>query len=424
MCSTQGWWEAVGAAGLVARLHETLDALLALDPTEMPEADLPGVVRDLVAAGNRLHAAQLDAVSAFDTADVAATTRHRTTKRWLEHRTAASTTQAAGLVSAARAVRDHLPATRDAAASGQLSPAHVSAVTAVVRLVGVQHARAAEPILLELARRADPAAVRRATAELLAHLDPPAADAALQRDYERRGVTLAMAGRLGYLHGVLDAEAVDVLQAALAPLMTPTGPGEDRTTPQRRADALVDLARRALDAGELPDLGSQRPQLSLVVDTGVLAQQTGSATLPWTGAALPAGAVYRWACDATLSPVLARTEGATWVPLAVGRSSRTATPAQVKALRVRDGGCVHPRCSRTPAYCDAHHIIHWADGGSTDLSNLALLCRHHHRTLHSGHWAIHPDPHRPGLLQVHHPDGHCEPAQHTGDRSPPLRPTA
>jgi hypothetical protein len=124
----------------------------------------------------------------------------------------------------------------------------------------------------------------------------------------------------------------------------------------------------------------------------------------------------------------------------VGRASRTVTPAQLKALQVRDGGCVHPGCSRTAAFCDAHHVVHWADGGLTDLPNLVLLCRHHHRTLHAGYWrlvpggsprptgdvdrdrrAAHPPP-----VYHHHaalPGGYVTPLQAAADRSPPLGPT-
>jgi hypothetical protein len=107
-----------------------------------------------------------------------------------------------------------------------------------------------------------------------------------------------------------------------------------------------------------------------------------------------------------------------WVPLAVGRSQRTATPAQLKALTVRDGGCIHPGCSRTSAYCDAHHVVHWADGGLTDVSNLVLLCRHHHRTLHARQWSIHPDLGTPGLFWARDDHGFHS-AQTASDRSPP-----
>jgi hypothetical protein len=420
-----------GAVALVARLHATLDALLALDPAEVVEADLPGLVTGLVCAGHRLAAAQLDAVGALDASGLAAASRHRTTSRWVEARTRLGTGAAVSLVRQARVVRDHLPATRDALAAGEVSAQHAGAVCQVVSLVGVEHAIAAEPILLGLARRADPGVVRRAAAHLHAALDPDAAQAALDRVYDRRGVTLSVANGRAYLDGVLDLEAAETLQAALMPLMTP-GPGETRSAPQRRADALVDLARRTLDAGELPTLGGARPHLSVVVDAAALGSGRGAVTLPWTGAAVPAATVTRWACDAHLNPVIAvAVRGGGWKPLAVGRSARTVTPAQLAALRVRDGGCVHPGCTRTAAFCDAHHVTHWADGGPTDVSNLVLLCRHHHRTLHAGHWQIRRTDPDQGVPEqrVHdwiaaHPDGHITPLQTATDRSPPLSPVA
>jgi predicted restriction endonuclease len=39
-------------------------------------------------------------------------------------------------------------------------------------------------------------------------------------------------------------------------------------------------------------------------------------------------------------------------------------------------------------WCDAHHIVPWSAGGSTNLSNLILLCRHHHRLVHRGDWEV------------------------------------
>ena len=116
--------------------------------------------------------------------------------------------------------------------------------------------------------------------------------------------------------------------------------------------------------------------------------------------------------------MITRREIPAWLPLAVGRSQRTATPAQLKALSVRDGGCIHPECTRTAAYCDAHHVVHWADGGVTDVSNLVFLCRHHHRTLHAGYWAVEPDPGTPGLFWIRDHEG-LRAAQNSTDRSPP-----
>jgi hypothetical protein len=86
-----------------------------------------------------------------------------------------------------------------------------------------------------------------------------------------------------------------------------------------------------------------------------------------------------------LPPVLG---GAPSQPLDVGRATRVVQPAQRIALAVRDGGCVFPGCDRPLAWCEAHHLWHWLDGGPTDLANLALLCRAHHRVVHEGGWQL------------------------------------
>jgi hypothetical protein len=80
--------------------------------------------------------------------------------------------------------------------------------------------------------------------------------------------------------------------------------------------------------------------------------------------------------------------GAPGQPLEVGRATRVVAPAQRAALAVRDGGCVFPGCDRPLAWCDAHHLWHWVDGGPTDLGNLAMVCRAHHRRVHEEGWQL------------------------------------
>jgi hypothetical protein len=89
----------------------------------------------------------------------------------------------------------------------------------------------------------------------------------------------------------------------------------------------------------------------------------------------------RLACDAGVSRVL--TKGAS-EPLDVGRKTPAVPSGMRRALVVRDGGCRFPDCGRPQAWCDAHHVEHWADGGETALENLVLLCRRHHRAVHQG----------------------------------------
>lgn len=66
----------------------------------------------------------------------------------------------------------------------------------------------------------------------------------------------------------------------------------------------------------------------------------------------------------------------------MGRAVRWFTPAQLKTLWVRDGGCTFPECTMPAHWADAHHLHHWADGGPTDIDRAALLCARHHTLVH------------------------------------------
>ncbi|MGW4337554.1 HNH endonuclease signature motif containing protein, partial [Rhodococcus koreensis] len=75
-------------------------------------------------------------------------------------------------------------------------------------------------------------------------------------------------------------------------------------------------------------------------------------------------------------------------PLDVGLTSRTATRKQRRALAVRDGGCAFPGCGAPASWCEAHHAVHWVNGGLTDMDNLVLLCGFHHRLIHHDGWEV------------------------------------
>ena len=70
----------------------------------------------------------------------------------------------------------------------------------------------------------------------------------------------------------------------------------------------------------------------------------------------------------------------------VGRRVCTVTPAIRRALELRDGGCTWAGRTAPTSWCDAHHIIHWADGGIPALINLILLCRKHHTAVYNGNY--------------------------------------
>jgi hypothetical protein len=112
--------------------------------------------------------------------------------------------------------------------------------------------------------------------------------------------------------------------------------------------------------------------------------------------------------------------------LDVGRKRRTIPPAIRRALAARDRHCQFPGC--TACHCDAHHLRHWANGGETRLTNLALLCRRHHRAVHEEGFTLTRGP--DGSVHVYRPDGRPLPAappaprwRTAGDAADPLAPS-
>ena len=179
---------------------------------------------------------------------------------------------------------------------------------------------------------------------------------------------------------------------------------DDRTPGQRRADALVDICRLALNTGQLPDNGGDRPQVTITIPISNLRDDTGLATLD-TGERITAAQARRMACDAHLLPIVLGAQGQV---LDVGRSRRLFTGALRRALVQRDGGCAFPGCDKPPRWTDGHHIRHWANGGSTSLDNAVLLCGQHHRLIHHSDWQVRLNP--DGLPEFI-PPAHVDPEQ-------------
>jgi len=345
------------------------------------------------------------------------------TKAWLRQRHQLTPGRAKRDVELARALDGPLQATAASLAAGALSTEQAAAMADVLthapRSAGAAEKDKAEALLLESSGRHDPHELRQLGIHIWAVLDPDGADAdegrrleaQEARAYARRRFSMPSDGDGGvFLSGHLDAEGGAALRTALDPLAAPmptTAEGPDRrTASQRYADALVELCRRALQSGELPDNGGEPPQLVLTLDadalTDVPASAGGRSGLGVArlddGGLLSAKAARRIGCDAVLSLATLDVTGA---PLAMGRRRRLFTGAVRRALVLRDRGCAFPGCDRPPRWCQGHHITHWADGGETSLDNGVLLCGYHHRLIHRGEWRVsigadgHPEFHPP-----------------------------
>jgi hypothetical protein len=235
--------------------------------------------------------------------------------------------------------------------------------------------------------------------------------------YEVRGKLMPEVGAM--LMRAIDAAGDALFKERWIPRVSEAG-SQAEASAQLRADAIGLLAERAMAAGfvtrgcggfgtgaddavevhegepsgrracgcgssDVPISGTraERYQVVLHVDEGTVSE-TGDPIHSELedGTRVSAETSRRLSCDASLIRVRANGE----VVLDVGRKTRTISPALRRALEVRDRGCRFPHCGLR--FTDAHHVIHWGDGGETSLANCVLLCRHHHRLVHEGGWRV------------------------------------
>jgi hypothetical protein len=276
-----------------------------------------------------------------------------------------------------------LPRLAGALARGELSYSKIRALTRVAdpeneaRLLVVGREGTAEQVerIVRAWRRVDRQAEAREAA--LQH-----ASRSLDVRQDDDG-TVVLRGRLTPEVGALLLRALAAARGTLypKPAASPGADVPDRdvpTFPQQQADALALLAESALHHDLDPGAPGERYQVVVHVDAAVLADpdQPGQSLLD-DGARVPAGTSQRLACDASRVVMQHDAEGRL---VEIGVRTRTVPPALRRALQNRDRGCTFPGCGVSVG--QGHHIRHWAQGGPTTLSNLALLCRRHHRAVH------------------------------------------
>ena len=189
---------------------------------------------------------------------------------------------------------------------------------------------------------------------------------------------------------------------------------------QQQADALTLLAETALHHGIDPGSPGDRYQVVVHVDAPALAdaEAPGQSALE-NGEHVSAETSRRLACDASRVVMQHARDGRV---VEVSARTRTIPPALRRALHHRDHGCRFPGCG--VRFGQGHHIHHWAQGGPTTLSNLAMLCRRHHRAVHEGGYEVDRQP--DGDLRFRRPDGRLLPEvprapQVSGDPAKDLR---
>jgi hypothetical protein len=333
-------------------------------------------------------------------------TGFRSCAEWLAWRVGLDLHTARERVRVARAL-ETLPRLSEALARGELSYSKVRALTRVatpeteVRLLAVGRAGTAWHVdrIVRGWSRVDRLAEAREVK--LQH-----ASRALSLVTDDDG-TVVVRGRLTPEAGALLRRALD---AACERLYRQRRAGEPAprfedaaqappTRVQQQADALGLLAETALHHDLDPGAPGERYQVVVHVDAAVLTDPPSPGqTVLEEGNHVPAGTSRRLACDASR---VVMAHGPSGEVVEVGARTRTIPPALRRALLHRDPGCRFPGCSVRVG--EGHHVRHWADGGPTTLSNLALLCRRHHRTVHEEGYTITRGS--DGTLEFGRPDG-------------------
>ena len=371
-------------------------------------AELDGLVRSQAALVTRETARWIVLLAEFVVRGTWAHAGARTPGEWLSWAVGMAPTTARDHVRVGLALRT-LPKVREAFLAGQISYSKVRAITRLGH-------EETEEVLLAWADAAPAAELERIVSwtRRACRVDGVEADPLAEVDPTDATVAAARVERMDWLDGGDGSQEARVRmdEADAARLRTNlrwlADQHEDTSLPigARMVAALQAAVDAAMEAAPTDVSGDDRDRLVVAVDT---VEETGDDSaessgplvghdsaesprlrlVPRRAARTPAMGVRtmeRLACQAGIVPVRTDPRGR---PLDVGRTQRTATAKQRRALGLRDPGCRFPGCTAT-RHLHVHHAREWADGGTTDLDNLIHLCSFHHRFIHRAGWQVRP----------------------------------
>lgn len=389
----------------MSELRSAIEMFRAENLAELPDARLEEDFAELQRASELLEAERLRRLAEIDRRGVFRRDGHLSAASWLASRFKLAWGAAKEQVRIARALEE-MPATRRALDEGDVSMSAVRVLVAA-RDAGPEAFRDREAHFVEAARIHSMQDLRRVARYWRQAVERQAALDGEEklREHRRLHASVTFMGMVR-VDGNLDPETGETLLTALRAVLdaeSRSGPeGDDRTPAQRRADALGEVCRQWLDLADRQTVAGERPHVNLTVDAEALIGderrvlggrrvmgesrdgESGEghvSELDHIGPVDPAVA-RRVVCDAGIRRIVmaGRSE-----PLDVGRQTPVVSPSMRRAVIIRDRHCRFPGCDRPHTWCDAHHVVHWADGGPTAVPNLILLCRRHHRMVHGKH---------------------------------------
>ncbi len=397
----QGLDERIGSEQLTG-LCVALEAVCDQPAGLLSGAEQLDLLKEGLALEAQLHTWLTLQAARIETAEIAWQEHGTSTATWLADAANLTRREAGRLIAAGQGLA-RFPLVADAARSGSVLPGQAEAITQVLDDLPddfpTDTIREAQQLLVGFAASHNSVELRRLTSHLVEILDPATAETreAARLDREHR-----LAERTRHLtfsddhHGsvlirgslpVAEAEPfiriIDAYTAAIKRGIERLDPHTEYVTPaMRRADALLAMVNHHSQESLAPNHGGDRPRIVITLPYDKLLADCRDARLLSTADTIDPGTARRLLCDADLMPAIL---GGPSEVLDVGRTQRLVTPAIRAALELRDGGCVFPGCTTPARDCEAHHIIPWRLGGPTALSNLVLLCAHHHGTIEPSH---------------------------------------
>ena len=371
-----------------AELVGVVDALCAADPSRLADGETLVVLHRQL---ERLSAVTTRAVASFDAGRAWDAEGARSASAWLSVRWNVPLSSARRWVVLGRSLRD-MPWVEAAWLGGDIGEAQVGLLASARTAETASCFERDEAMLVDQAVKLGYRCLVRALAYWGQLADPEGTERSAARQHADRHLHLsesfgggwALDGFFDPINGAVIANALgsiekELFEADWAQARARVGEkvctGDlARTAKQRRADALVELARRAMAV----PAGSRMPEplFSVLVGYETFAGRTCELA---GGTVVAPGALVPWLDRAWVERVVF--DGPDRVKN-VGVRRRIFTGATRRAVQLRDRTCFHPYCDQVAEECEIDHVRPWSEGGLTVEDNGRSACGFHNRERH------------------------------------------
>jgi len=372
-----------------AAVESALKDVADVDPAFMRTAEKKVALLGLGRVASQLEDLRLRVLAAAE--DVAIEEGARDAAAWLAHRTRSERGQTRRDLRLARVLESRWHRVARALREGD---ANLGQVEVIVRALGdlpedldAAVVAKAEAQLVSEAARFGPRQLRILGRRILDLVAPEVAEEQERRALEREeahaaAVTALTSHRRG--DGTTDLRirvadlVADRLLTYLEAFTSPRQGSGDRRPYDQKLGHAFGAFLESVDPDRMPLHGGDATAVIVTIDLERLREGLGTALVGDTP--ITAGETRRLACTAKVLPAVL---GGDSEILDLGRARRLFSPAQRKAMAIRDHECRAQGCDTPAAWCEAHHAgVPWAQGGRTDLEDGALLCSWHHHRAH------------------------------------------